>query len=298
MMKALLEGLTPSDFDITPDCSQATPPRHASQLPIGGRTPQGTSHRVTASSTRPTRDVRLNIAPTSRSTTRHVDIYLSPERPARRNLGFSSDTDPIAPLGLSEARDVKRHKVLSPTKMTSPTRRLSVKTKAPRSEPLLSSLNLVLDEAVNVSGRSINTKFPNTPERNSSTTPPPPPERSAPIVEDVCLPPASQETVYDDNWDLDALANMDEADLIKPAVAVSPSFALLMTDFTRSSTLSPTLLFPILQKDMRRHRGPDSQWRACMRGSWKPSVARQPEWSFTSSRSSLPPLPVRDASCS
>lgn len=221
-MKALLEGLTPSDFDITPDCSQATPPKTASQRSASSKVPLRTSHTTAPS---PASTSRRSLPTTSKPTgTCHVSIKVSPNPSPRKST--SAGTDHLGLLGLNQKAKVaasgqarvKSDKVLSPRRKTAPLPSLPAK-KEPK--PLSSSLTHIFNESASITGPSINLQPPKTPTRDGSVTPPPKPIPSTPIIEDACLPPASQESMYDDDWDLDALANMDEAELIKPVVKVS-----------------------------------------------------------------------------
>lgn len=224
MMKALLEGLTPSDFDITPDCSQATPPKAASQRSASAKVPLRTSHTTAPS---PASTARRSLPKTSKPMgTRHISVKISPKRPPSPRKSTSAGTDHLGLLGLNQKAKVtasgqarvKSDKVLSPRRKTAPLPSLPVK-KEPK--PLSSSLTHIFNESASIAGPTNNLQPPKTPTRDGSVTPPPKPIPSTPIIEDACLPPASQESMYDDDWDLDALANMDEAELIKPVVKVS-----------------------------------------------------------------------------
>lgn len=219
MMKELLEGLTPSDLEITPDCSQATPPKRST----GSKPPLRTSHSTAESSSTSSRR-SLPTAPRT-SAPRHVSANLSPKLPTSPRKTSSSGTDHMALLGLGQKAKVaasgatraKSGKALSPKRKTAPLPSLPAK-KEP--EPLSSSLTHIFSESATIAGPKPKLE-PRTPTRDGSITPPPKPIPSTPIIEDACLPPASQESMYDDDWDLDALANMDEAELMKPVVKVS-----------------------------------------------------------------------------
>lgn len=230
MMKALLEGLTPSDFDITPGCSQATPPKAASQRSVSAKTPIRTSPPTTGFSSSTSNSARRSLPATSRTPgTRHVSIKVSPKRPSSpRKSTTSAGTDHMALLGLNQKAKVaasgerrqKTDKVLSPKRKTAPLPGSPLK-ESTRPQPLSSSLTHIFNESASIAGPSIKLQPPKTPTRDGSSTPPPKPIPSTPVIEDACLPPPSQESMYDDDWDLDALANMDEAELIKPVVQVS-----------------------------------------------------------------------------
>lgn len=230
MMKALLEGLTPSDFDMTPDCSQATPPRTTSERSKNAKSPFRSPTAVTLSPTSDLGKTHRGLTKTCRTMeTRHVNVKLSPKRAlSPRKSTATAGTDHMSLLGLSQKAKVaasgdkraKSNRIASPKRKLGTTLKPSLEREPTQFQPLSSSTIHNLDTFARVDAEDIKIEPPKTPIRDRSATPPPKPLPSTPVIDDVCLPPPSQESMYDGDWDLGALADMDESELIKPVVKV------------------------------------------------------------------------------